>query len=53
MHALWSYLQYVKPDATVEEMIRAMEQASATSLLSRSEHGIHTQIGERKVELIR
>jgi ATP-binding cassette, subfamily B, bacterial len=39
-------LQYVKPDATDEEVIRAMEKASATTLLSRSEQGIHTQIGE-------
>lgn len=39
-------LQYVKPDATDEEVIRAMEKASATQLLTRSEKGIHTQIGE-------
>jgi ATP-binding cassette, subfamily B, bacterial len=39
-------LQYVKPDATDEEVLTAMQKASATTLLSRSEKGIHTQIGE-------
>jgi ATP-binding cassette, subfamily B, bacterial len=39
-------LQYVKPDATDEDVVRAMKKASATNLLTRSEQGIHTQIGE-------
>ncbi|PTX22721.1 ATP-binding cassette subfamily B protein [Pontibacter mucosus] len=39
-------LQYVKPDATDEEVLTAMRKASATNLLARSEKGIHTQIGE-------
>ncbi len=39
-------LQYVKPDATDEEVMAALQKASATNLLSRSEKGIHTQIGE-------
>ena len=39
-------LQYVKPDATDEEIYAAMQKASCLNLLSRSEKGIHTQIGE-------
>ena len=39
-------LQYVKPDATDEEVYAAMQKASCTNLLARSEKGIHTQIGE-------
>ncbi len=39
-------LQYVKPDATDEEILAAMQKASATNLLARSEKGINTQIGE-------
>lgn len=39
-------LQYVKPDATDEEVIAAMQKASCANLLSRSEKGIHTQVGE-------
>ncbi|MHC2992526.1 ABC transporter ATP-binding protein, partial [Pontibacter sp. HJ8] len=39
-------LLYVKPDATDEEIIMAMQKASCLNLLSRSEKGIHTQIGE-------
>ncbi|WP_018476667.1 ABC transporter ATP-binding protein [Pontibacter roseus] len=39
-------LQYVKPDATDEEVYAAMQKASCLNLLSRSEKGIHTQIGE-------
>lgn len=39
-------LQLVKPDATDEEMLAALEKASCTSLLARSEKGIYTQIGE-------
>ncbi|NEM96631.1 ABC transporter ATP-binding protein [Pontibacter burrus] len=39
-------LQYVKSDATDEEVIAAMQKASCTNLLARSEKGIYTQIGE-------
>jgi len=39
-------LQFVKPDATDEEIITAMRKASCTGLLTRSPQGINTQIGE-------
>ncbi|GEO07050.1 ABC transporter ATP-binding protein [Adhaeribacter aerolatus] len=39
-------LLYVKPDATDEEIVAAMQKASCTNLLARSENGINTQIGE-------
>jgi len=39
-------LQLVKPDATDEEIMAALVKASCTNLLSRSEQGIYTQIGE-------
>lgn len=39
-------LQFVKQDATEEEIYAAMEKASCTNLLSRSNEGINTQIGE-------
>jgi ATP-binding cassette subfamily B protein len=39
-------LQFVKPDATDAEIVAAMQKASCTNLLARSEKGIDTQIGE-------
>jgi ATP-binding cassette subfamily B protein len=39
-------LQYVKPDATDEDVYAAMQKASCLNLVARSEKGIHTQIGE-------
>jgi len=39
-------LKFVKPDATDEEIYAAMQKASCTNLLARSEKGINTQIGE-------
>ncbi|MDO1446389.1 ABC transporter ATP-binding protein [Rhodocytophaga aerolata] len=39
-------LQFVKPDATDDEIYVAMQKASCTNLLARSENGINTQIGE-------
>lgn len=39
-------LQFVKPDATDDEMYAAMQKASCTNLLSRSIGGLNTQIGE-------
>jgi ATP-binding cassette subfamily B protein len=39
-------LQFVKPDATDEEILAAMHKASCTNLLARSSKGIYTQIGE-------
>lgn len=39
-------LQLVKPDATDEEMLEALRQASAGSLLERSGEGLDTRLGE-------
>ncbi|RAU82758.1 ABC transporter ATP-binding protein [Pontibacter arcticus] len=39
-------LQFVKPDATDDEIVTAMQKASCTNLLARSKNGINTQIGE-------
>ncbi|MCD2514080.1 ABC transporter ATP-binding protein [Comamonas endophytica] len=42
---------FVKPDATDEEILRAMEQASCLHLLARSPLGLDTPIGESGVRL--
>ena len=39
-------LQFVKPDATDEEMLAALRQASAGPLLERSGQGLDTRLGE-------
>jgi ATP-binding cassette subfamily B protein len=39
-------LQFVKPDATDEEMLEALRQASAGSVLERSSQGLDTRLGE-------
>lgn len=39
-------LQFVKPDATDEEMFSALQKASAHTLLSRAGNGLDTVIGE-------
>lgn len=39
-------LQLVKPDATDEEMLEALRQASAGPLLERSHQGLDTRLGE-------
>lgn len=39
-------LQFVKPDATDEEMLSALENASANQLLARSGQGLDTVVGE-------
>ena len=39
-------LQFVKPDATDEEMLAALRQASAGPLLERSDQGLDTRLGE-------
>ena len=44
-------LQFVKPDATDEEIIAAMEQASCVYLLEQSPEGLDTMIGEMGVKL--
>jgi ATP-binding cassette subfamily B protein len=44
-------LMFVKPDATEEEIQTALEKASCTNLIARSEHGIETVIGEGGMKL--
>jgi ATP-binding cassette subfamily B protein len=44
-------LQFVKPDATDEEIYTAMQKASCTNLLARSGKGIYTQIGEAGLKM--
>ncbi len=44
-------LLFVKPAATEEEINAALDQASCASLISRSEHGIDTVIGEGGMKL--
>jgi len=39
-------LQFVKPDATDQEMLDALHQASAGPLLERSSQGLDTRLGE-------
>jgi ATP-binding cassette subfamily B protein len=44
-------LLFVKPDATDEEIVNALEKASATQMLSRSSGGINTLLGESGMKL--
>jgi len=44
-------LLFVKPDATDEEILSALQKASCTQLLARSEKGIHTVLGEGGLKL--
>lgn len=44
-------LLFVKPDATEEEIIHALQRASCAPLLARSEKGIHTALGEGGLKL--
>ena len=44
-------LAFVKPEATDEEISEALQKASATGLLARSSHGIHTLLGESGMKL--
>lgn len=44
-------LRLVRPDATDEEMIQAMEQAACAYLLGKSPDGLDTSIGEMGVQL--
>jgi len=44
-------LLFVKPDATDEEILKALEQASCNTLLTRSAEGIHTMLGEGGMKL--
>lgn len=44
-------LLYVKADATDQEIVEALDKASCTSLLSRSQKGIETVLGEGGMKL--
>lgn len=44
-------LRFVKPDATDEEIMAAVQQASGMSILNRSEKGLDTIIGEGGLKL--
>lgn len=44
-------LLFVKPDATDEEIISALEKACCTALLNRSGKGIYTRLGEGGLKL--
>jgi ATP-binding cassette subfamily B protein len=44
-------LTFVKPDATDEECIDALNKAACQGMLSRAEDGIHTLIGESGVKI--
>ena len=44
-------IEFVKPDATDDEIVEAMEQASCAYLLEKSPDGLDTTIGESGVKL--
>ena len=44
-------LLFVKPDATDDEIMEALEKASTTQMLSRSSAGINTLLGENGMKL--
>ncbi len=44
-------LQFAKPDATDEEMLAALEKASALVLVTRTEHGLDAIVGESGMKL--
>ncbi|MFC3461322.1 ABC transporter ATP-binding protein [Massilia haematophila] len=44
-------IRFVKPDASDEEIVAAMRQASCAYLLERSKEGLDTVIGERGMKL--
>jgi ATP-binding cassette subfamily B protein len=44
-------LTFVKPDATDEECLDALNKAACQGMLSRAEEGIHTLIGESGVKI--
>ena len=44
-------LTFVKPDATDEECLAALNKAACQGMLSRAENGIHTLIGESGVKI--
>ncbi|WP_136668449.1 ABC transporter ATP-binding protein [Flavobacterium sp. H122] len=44
-------LLFVKPDATDEELINALQQASCQNLINRAENGLETTIGEGGIKV--
>jgi ATP-binding cassette, subfamily B, bacterial len=44
-------LLFVKPNATDEELVNALEQASCQNLLNRAENGLETTIGEGGIKV--
>jgi ATP-binding cassette, subfamily B, bacterial len=44
-------LRFVRPEATDEECLRVLKQASATTLLERADKGLATRIGEGGVKV--
>ena len=44
-------LQLVKPDATEEEMLSALQKAAASKILERADKGLDTRLGEGGVRL--
>src|SRR5881296_2373913 len=44
-------LRFVRPDATDEECLQVLRQASVESLLARADHGLDTVIGEGGVKV--
>lgn len=44
-------LLFVKPNATEAEIVEALRKASASGLIARASHGIHTMLGENGMKL--
>lgn len=44
-------LLFVKPDASDEQVLKALKMASCDNLLARAENGIHTMIGEGGIKI--
>src|SRR5690606_31339300 len=44
-------LLFVKPDASDEECLKSLKQASADSILEKSDNGLDTKIGEGGLKL--
>ncbi len=44
-------LLFVKPDATDQEIMEALEKAATTQMMKRSSHGINTVLGENGMKL--
>lgn len=44
-------LRFVRPEATAEECLQALEKAAAKTILSKGDHGLKTRIGEGGLKL--